>query len=820
MLAWFRVHVLPLAALTFMAGLTLAVRLHGLWPDFPAGPLVLGLVLCCLLALWRLPPGTALVWAGLPLWFLVGCGHGWQALDRQEQNLLHRLTQERVRVTVQGQVLDMVIRAGDQVRCTLAVQALLRHDAAKQGFVAVRGKVLLRLRGQPGEELQPGAQVLALGWATPPRPGRAGDALAARGLAATLSLSGPAALKVLKPGPTGFWQGWRFALEQRRQRMAHFLSTHFAPDLAAVYQALLIGAPQSLSPERAEQFRACGCLHILAISGLHLGLVAALLAGLAYWALKHSRRVLLWGHGRALALALAVPPLCLYACLAGLNIPVLRALLTALLALSILVLCRRRAQLHLTAAAALLVLALWPLALFTASFQLSFAAVAALTLVLPHLPLFQAAQAREERLLPRVRAALLSLFLVSLAATLGTLPFMLWHFNRVSLIGPLMNLAIEPLLCLIALPLGLLGLALLLLVPSLSWLALVPLHLGALAIRAALFLLEQGARLPFAQVWTSTPHPLEMLAFCAAILLIFQKKAVWRQMGGALVLMVLVSFLAPLWFQPARQEARAHILDVGQGSATLLELPDGQRILADCGGFFQEDYEVGSRRVAPFLWQRRIWRLDAVLASHADSDHYSGLPFIVARFGPRTLYVNGSRKPEAGYQALLATAVRRGLEVRVVTGQEILAQGPGWQLEAFGLPVDSAYSENDRSLLLRLKMGEKALLLPGDAAAVREQALLQEAAADRLNLRADLLVAGHHGSIGSTTPDFLAAVAPKVVLVSASAAKQGTHPAPEHLARWRSAGIRVWSTAESGNIQVVTDGKRLCVEASGQRQCW
>ena len=134
--------------------------------------------------------------------------------------------------------------------------------------------------------------------------------------------------------------------------------------------------------------------------------------------------------------------------------------------------------------------------------------------------------------------------------------------------------------------------------------------------------------------------------------------------------------------------------------------------------------------------------------------------------------------------------------------------------------MDSAYSENDRSLLLRLKMGEKALLLPGDAAAVREQALLQEAAADRLNLRADLLVAGHHGSIGSTTPDFLAAVAPKVVLVSASAAKQGTHPAPEHLARWRSAGIRVWSTAESGNIQVVTDGKRLCVEASGQRQCW
>lgn len=820
-MAWARHNLLPLLALAFMLGIALAANIEA--AALPSLAWI-GIALS-LLVLARLPPDKALIWAVLPLLCCAGFVHARFALDRLEApgHIGAFLDEKgRGRVTVAGRILDMVESDGVLSRCTLELfwalplpdDPAVDRPGSPPKLQRISGKAALRVRGRLPETIQPGMQVLALGTAERPkaRPGGASWHHAARGIEALLWLKSPEALKPLPGGAPSAFDRIRFGPERLRDRTARFLQTRLPPDIAGVYRALLVGSRQGLGPEAQEWFKACGCMHILAISGLHVGLLAAMTAALLYRLLARSTRILLAGQAKLWAFALTTPILVFYAALAGLNAPVLRALVMALLGLAALFLCRSRAMPHLVAGAALLLLALRPLALCTASFQLSFAAVAAIALVLPRLPWFALTEPGRGDRPARCRAALLSLVLVSVAATIGTLPFMLLHFNRVSLIGPLMNLLVEPLLCLWALPLGLLALACL---PWAQPLATLLLHLGGLGIKLALFFLETGSRLPLASVWTITPHPAEMTVYFLVIALALRSGVRARLTAALLACGLAVSFC----WSGKNDELRVSYLDVGQGASALVELPGGGRFLIDCGGFFQRDYEVGSRIAAPFLWRRRIRRLDAVLASHADSDHYSGIPFILARFRPKRLYVNTGDKDEPAWREMLARAEAAGIAVVRVAERETMAAGDGFALDCFGAGADADahdLGENDRSLLARLAYGRRVFLFPGDIASARERLLLR----DPQNIRADVLMAGHHGSIGSTSPPFLDAVAPKAIIVSAAASRKGTHPAPEHLARWRERGIAVFSTAESGAIEVRTDGEGLCVRAKGRERCW
>ena len=173
------------------------------------------------------------------------------------------------------------------------------------------------MRGKMPGTVQAGDLILAMGWAERPRV--EAFSVQAQDFDAILWLSAPAALKLLPEKAPGPAQGLRFAAERLRQRMARFLEARLEPEVAAVYQALLVGAQQSLSPAMLELFRNSGCLHILAISGMHVGLVTAMAAALAYGLLRRFSRILLSGHARMLALGLSMPLILFYACLAGVN---------------------------------------------------------------------------------------------------------------------------------------------------------------------------------------------------------------------------------------------------------------------------------------------------------------------------------------------------------------------------------------------------------------------------------------------------------------------------------------------------------------------
>ena len=555
-------------------------------------------------------------------------------------------------------------------------------------------------------------------------------------------------------------------------------------------------------------------MHVLSISGLHLSLLGLFAVTALTFLLKRSQWLLLHCHVPTLALILTAPLLLLYTFIAGMNIPAIRSLVTALLVLFAVVLRRQRSLIHLIAAAALIVLAITPLALFTVSFQLSFAAVLAINCIYPRLPLVIAGP--EPRTTPnRITKSLLvlqSMVYVSLAATAGTLPLMLYHFNRFSLIGPIMNLIIEPLLCLWALPCGMLGIPFLWIAPDLTRLICT---LGSGGIRLTIWIAEAFVGFPYASIWTITPSFFEIILFFIILFLLLHQGRTIRQLSLALVLMVLIlgSFTHALWYTSKNKEMVVSFLDVGQGSSTLLQLPDGKNILIDGGGQQTERFDPGQALIAPFLWRQRIWRLDDVLITHPHKDHYNGLPFVYRHFRPRRLIINGDDGEEPAYGQFLETVRKGKTPIQVARAGDKLQEDNGLLLQCIGmngLGTDiTSWSTNDRSLVFRLRFGSHSFLFPGDIGFQSENRLAQY----NVTRRTEVLLAPHHGSATSAGPNFMAAISPALIMVSAGPASQGTLPAPEHLEDWQQKRIPTLVTAQQGTTTCRTDGKTLHIRS-------
>ena len=803
-------NLLVSVTVCFLAGATLAPRLPASWPVWT----VLAPIGLCAVAALVLDPRFRPLTA-LPFFLLVGLLHTHTALHPPaDPHHIAGWIGEKSRVTLTGRMLTMAEDDGEKTRFELAAESLLIHGSGEaEQPRPVRGRVQLTVLAPLGERFAPGTRLVAIATLDRIRnyhtPGAFDYRLqmAARDIAVAGWVRSAAEILAAPETEVATVRQVRFLPEQVRQHLFAFLGRHFGRDLAGMYQALLTGSLVNVRPALIEAFKANGCFHVLSISGLHFSLLGLFSVGLWTLLLKRSQWLLLHTHVPTLALVLTAPILLFYTCIAGMNVPAVRALITALLVLFAAVLRRQRSFGPLIAAAALIVLAVSPLALFTASFQLSFAAVLAINLIYPRLP---ALNVDPRDGWPRRALALVqSLLLVSVAATLGTLPFMLLHFNRISLIGPLANLVIEPLLCLWALPCGLLAIPFVGVAPGLAVLLF---NLGSGGMRLALWLTELTAALPAASVWTITPNPAELILFFAALTLLLRPGASRSHRWAALALFVLLagSFTRSLWpGVGARETLRATLLDVGQGSSTLSELPDGRTVLVDGGGYESDRFNVGEALIAPFLWQKRLWRLDTLVVTHPHKDHYNGLPFVFDRFRPGRVIVNGDSGEEPAYARFLARVRERGTPVQLARTGDMLMKGENLTLTCAGmhglLDEGMHWSTNDRSMVLHLRYGQRSLLLPADISVAAEDRLV----ATGRDLHSDLLVAPHHGSATSAGPALMRAVSPAVVAVSVSRARRDTLPAPQHLQAWRAQGRMVVTTADQGTLVFSTDGHDL-----------
>jgi competence protein ComEC len=579
---------------------------------------------------------------------------------------------------------------------------------------------------------------------------------------------------------------WRVAV---KRWAVDVIAARLPETSAALLAGLLLGERSALPPASDEAFRRAGVYHILAVSGFNVALLAgAVFAGLA-----------ICGVPRRAVAVVAAGVLVGFALVVGGQPSVLRATVMGLLLLAALLL-DRQSQLPNALALATLVLLLWrPGDLWEPGFQLSFAATAGIVYLAPWLT---------ERLTARGTPPWLAAAVaVSLGAQAVVTPLMAAHFNQLSLIGVVANLAVVPLAA-VATTLGMVALLAELLPGPLGPLLFDCLWLILLTLRA---LVALAASLPAAMVYLPAPTLAASLAWYGAVLLAPEVAGSRRRRAllGALLLAVATLSAWP-WLRPTERMLRVTFLDVGQGDAILVELPDGPRLLVDGGPGGAGRFDVGERVLAPFLWNRPLGRLDVVALSHWDADHSGGLAAVLARFPVGELWESG-RAP-GGAPETMAALARARVPRRVLTAGQRLWLGHA-VLTVLGPAPGPPQAANDESLVLRLDWRGLSLLLPGDLGA-RGEALMLERGGP---LRVLALKVAHHGSRSSTGAPFLAAARPRVAVISVGARNPFRHPSPEALARLEATGARVYRTDRDGAVILETDGTVLRVTAWARR---
>lgn len=613
-------------------------------------------------------------------------------------------------------------------------------------------------------------------------------------------LRSPACVAALHLHPAG--EEWlttlRYWPQRVRQSLNLFLAASPLPPLhIGLYQALLTGELGLVPPKVLADFRSSGAFHLLSISGTHLGLLG-LLCGLTINLLLGRWCWLLVNFSvTKIAAALTILILLLYALLAGMNPPVVRSLIMAVSLIGALMLNRPHSLPNSLGLALLLSLIWQPTDLFHASFQLSYAAIAgiiALPIAFPELfsqsstPLGTAA-----RLSRWLKASLA----VSLAALLATAPLTQYHFQQVALISPLSTLLLAPLLCFWALPLGLLAAGLSNWLPDL---AIFLLQIGGWSLSAAGWLNTTLAGLPFSS-WNHAPLPLLAIPvyYLVIVGLVCSRSslAARAMTGGALALLFLLLMFPP-GVAPDDGKTRITFLDVGQGSATLLELPGRRNILIDGGSNTRDDFDVGAAVILPFLRQRGIRELEALVISHDHGDHFNGLASVIAEFPPRTLWTNSGTEKSPELAALLESAARSGATLKVPQQEESLVAAPDNQLTCRGtqhLQDQATLPENRRSLVLQLNSHGRTFLFPGDI--MEEEGLkLQGTGTPR---HCDVVLAPHHGSDNSASL-VLAAGRPQWLIVAAGPGEGGKFPGPAVREWCRNNGIPIHQTGAAGAV--------------------
>jgi len=606
----------------------------------------------------------------------------------------------------------------------------------------------------------------------------------------------------------------RYHIERLRFHIGKRIDANLSEPRGPLYRALLIGDRSQIDDEVYETLKRAGVLHILAISGMHLGLLAALAFGAIYWLMRRSERLMLNCDVRKYALFLTLPLLLLYAFLAGFQPPVVRSLIMVSCLVFSYGLHRLHSPLTTLSCAALLILLFDPSALESAGFQLSFAAVSSIILLAQPL---QSLLIHSLRISNDIGAKLLKLFFtllsVTLAASIGTLPLMLVHFNRLSIVAIAANIAIEPIICLFSLPLGFCSVLLMPFSPSLAKLAL---DLGAHGIDLSIKVSSYLSGPDFTQIWLPAPGLfLCFLYFLSIFIVLCSFHSIkWLFLGIGGFATALISFYLPHNPISANKHASARItiLDVGHGSSNVIELSNGRIILIDGGSKKWPGYDCGERLIAPYLWSRKIRRIDDVVLTHDDADHYNGIGTVIRRFKPDRLWIPADESPKKGFARLVDYARSSGVEivfpepgVMVDEGNEVISILGSYLEPPKNQNGGDRYSSSgdDNGLVVKLRAFNTTILFPGDITKMREQRMVDISE----NLGADVLLSPHHGSSTSNSEEFLEAVTPDIIIFSNGENKNGLFPANETVKRVDLLGIDSLETAAAGTITISVETK-------------
>lgn len=563
------------------------------------------------------------------------------------------------------------------------------------------------------------------------------------------------------PGEAG---SIRFFPGRLADRMKEILRNCVPEDAAAFAQSLLLGDTSGLDYETKTSLSVSGIRHIVAVSGLHVGVLCA-----GIWFLTRKRR---W-----LTVLVGLPVLALFAAMVGFTPSVCRACLMAGLMMVSGAVRREYDGLTELSFAVLVLLFLNPFGVQGVGFQLSVLSVLGILLFGSRL-----SRRFRDRIPGLYANRLLRWVPESLSVTLSAMslstPAAVYYFGVLSLVSPIANLLCLPLVSVCFYGLGLTcGLGSLCL-PAGVLLG----HLTALPIRLILRLARALSRLPLAALYTASRFTVPFLVFLYLLVLarLLTKRGKLRlYLAFALAGLAVCTVLSSLG--PRLDECRLTVLDVGQGQCLLLQ-SRGRTLVVDCGGWSEEG---AADTAAEMLLSQNCSRVQALALTHYDRDHSGGVRNLLTRVEPGSLILPG----EAGEFALETPS--RPLTFLSEPASMSLGAGTVWFYPYYG-----ANSAHENSMAILFETENCVILITGDWDAAGERALLENVRIPHV----DILVVGHHGSKNSASPELLEAAAPRAAVISVGANNSYGHPSPQTLDRLRAAGCAVYRTDQQGTI--------------------
>jgi len=784
----------------FLAGLLLALGAGigcASWLSLSMEIVLALLIVVLILSVYGCYRAKMWTWlAVMTAFFLAGCLRFMAADNLPEQDISHWAKET---VKVEGILREVPRLSADnqgkkKQRYLLEVTKVKQQGQEWQNasgglyvYAAERGVPVVRI----------GDKVTATGKVRPPHgyqnPGQLDTKmlLKSQGISASLS-AGKQGIKV-EPVETAAFA--RKLAEVRRHYRESMEKVMPKADAAAIF-AMLFGGYDGLKPELVDSFTITGIVHILSVSGSHISLLAAVMAGLGT----------LLRLPKAITAVLVVSLIVVYSLLAGAVPPVIRSAIMGGLAFVALALDRERDAQRILLLTGLVMLLISPLLLFHISFQLSFLATAGLLYLAPVWQNYF----REHGCNAYIAAGLS----ITLAAQLATLPILAWYFNQLSLSSLIANLVVVPLVEMIIV-LGLFAGVIALILPFAGSVVFAG---GSLLLGVVTEMTVKIAALPASAIWIPSMNfgwgVIYYLLLGMFLLKAEQRAKLWdgiKKRRNAFCMALLVAAVFVVSVQLAKpKEMQVHFIDVGQGDAALVITSGGHAFMFDTGGTRDSNFDIGAKVDVPYLLHYGVLSLDAVFLSHAHEDHAAGCGGILHKL-PVAQVITAD-------EGILdyARSMRLGDNDPLLHKFHTARQGE--QMTVDGVTIEVLFAPplregdnktgNEASNVYRVSYGKASFLFTGDLTKEKEAQLLAEG----INPASTVLKIGHHGSDTSSSLAFLQAVKPKFGVFCVGADNSFGHPKSVVLQRFKQQGIKTFRTDENGAVVFYTNGERMSVE--------